>query len=391
MIEGRSSEHSLEPPQNSSLFILASTKTNQKHLSQSTLSTFLEKNKRFPETYRPLIWRYLLQLPENEGMFSELLGKGTHEKFIYLHKSYPITDRRVFQRLQSTCSCIANWSPVFGEISYIPQLVFPFVVLFGSDELAALESAITILMWWGRSWQATFPHPPVHITDILDALLQHHDEQLRTYFYKLDVAPGLIAWKMLSTLFSEILPKDSWLCVMDYLLVNIQDYSLFYIVPIAIFKMLRSSILTSQTQRNLINFLRFPQALDPIALIQILKVLRQRTPAHLLLGNTLNTSKTSLKGTTQKPYDDKDLELKDIRESIADSEGAPIFPLPRGRYPAFDGYPPHLVDWQVKERSIALSMQQEISSRESALEELEARIAQVRVFYLTLFLISCDI
>ena len=46
----------------------------------------------------------------------------------------------------------------------MPQMVFPFVLLYGSDELAALETAMTVLMWWGHSFHATFPHPPVHIT-----------------------------------------------------------------------------------------------------------------------------------------------------------------------------------------------------------------------------------
>ena len=43
-------------------------------------------------------------------------------------------------------------------------MVFPFVLLYGADELAALETAMTVLMWWGHSFHATFPHPPVHIT-----------------------------------------------------------------------------------------------------------------------------------------------------------------------------------------------------------------------------------
>ena len=51
-----------------------------------------------------------------------------------------------------------------GQVAYVPQLVFPFVLLFGSDELAAFETAMTVLMWWGHSFHATFPHPPVHIT-----------------------------------------------------------------------------------------------------------------------------------------------------------------------------------------------------------------------------------
>ena len=43
-------------------------------------------------------------------------------------------------------------------------MCFPFVLLYGSDELAALETVMSILMWWGHSFHATFPNPPAHIT-----------------------------------------------------------------------------------------------------------------------------------------------------------------------------------------------------------------------------------
>ena len=50
-------------------------------------------------------------------------------------------------------------------------MVFPFILLYGADELAALETAMTVLMWWGHSFHATFPHPPVHITGKLSTFL----------------------------------------------------------------------------------------------------------------------------------------------------------------------------------------------------------------------------
>ena len=52
---------------------------------------------------------------------------------------------------------------IAAQVPYVPQLMFPFVLLFGADELAALETVMTLLLWWGHSFHATFPHPPVHI------------------------------------------------------------------------------------------------------------------------------------------------------------------------------------------------------------------------------------
>lgn len=52
---------------------------------------------------------------------------------------------------------------VTPQIPYLPEMVAPFVNVFGCDEIAALEAVMSVLMWWGHSFHATFPHPPVHI------------------------------------------------------------------------------------------------------------------------------------------------------------------------------------------------------------------------------------
>jgi hypothetical protein len=59
--------------------------------------------------------------------------------------------------------------------------VFPFTLVYGTDELAAVETCMSILMWWGHSWHATHPNPPVHIVDALDSLLKYLDPKVPTY------------------------------------------------------------------------------------------------------------------------------------------------------------------------------------------------------------------
>jgi len=75
--------------------------------------------------------------------------------------------------------------------------VFPFVLLFGSDELSTLETVMTMLMWWGYSWNATFPHPPMHIVDTFDAILQHNDIRLHHHLRHLKLMPGVISMKFI--------------------------------------------------------------------------------------------------------------------------------------------------------------------------------------------------
>lgn len=48
-----------------------------------------------------------------------------------------------------------------------------------------------------------------------------------------------------------------------------------------------------------------------------------------------------------------------------------------GRYPAYDGYPKYLVDWQLRDRDHAMALHNEISRREDVLHQLERKITQI--------------
>ena len=42
-------------------------------------------------------------------------------------------------------SVLAHWAPVFGETSYLPELVFPFIKLFQNNQLATFEILASVL------------------------------------------------------------------------------------------------------------------------------------------------------------------------------------------------------------------------------------------------------
>jgi hypothetical protein len=72
----------------------------------------------FPSRYRPLIWRFLLRLPENSESFQDYVQRGSHTAFEDLYNQYPIKSRKVFAKLQSTCNQIAHWSYVCAEVRH---------------------------------------------------------------------------------------------------------------------------------------------------------------------------------------------------------------------------------------------------------------------------------
>ncbi|KAJ1433848.1 hypothetical protein B484DRAFT_394309, partial [Ochromonadaceae sp. CCMP2298] len=56
------------------LFELAALTPKESQVNRKKLSNFLEINGEFPARYRPLIWRFLLRLPENTDQFASLVA-----------------------------------------------------------------------------------------------------------------------------------------------------------------------------------------------------------------------------------------------------------------------------------------------------------------------------
>ena len=104
---------------------------------------------------------------------------------------------------------------------------------------------MTILMWWGYSWHATFPNPPIHITSSIDSILKLHDDNLHAHFRRLGVSVGLLGWEMLTSMFTEILGRNDWLQLMDYIFTYFGKSSLMVLAPVALLKVMRTSLLAA--------------------------------------------------------------------------------------------------------------------------------------------------
>ena len=63
-------------------------------LNKKKLKYLLKNYGEYPEKYRLLIWRFLLQLPENIEAYQSLVMKGPHASTVSLSEQYPISDRR---------------------------------------------------------------------------------------------------------------------------------------------------------------------------------------------------------------------------------------------------------------------------------------------------------
>lgn len=114
-------------------------------LNKDKLLSILKGYGEYPTKYRMFIWRCLLGLPENHTAYSSLLDRGTHPSYLALHKQYPIKSRKLLRVLQRALSALAHWASIFGEMKYLPGLVFPFVKMFQNNQLVTFEILATIL------------------------------------------------------------------------------------------------------------------------------------------------------------------------------------------------------------------------------------------------------
>jgi hypothetical protein len=112
------------------LFQLANITPHDNRINVTKLKSFYERHKQFPMIYRPLVWRYLLKLPENSTSFADLGARGLHPAFQNLKIKFPLQSDRLLSKLQSICSILAHWSPIFGEVNKRINTLHKIICLF---------------------------------------------------------------------------------------------------------------------------------------------------------------------------------------------------------------------------------------------------------------------
>ena len=345
------------------LYRLAKLEPSEQRLNKRRLKALLGAFGEFPAKYRLLVWRFLLKLPENRDSFAGLAAKGTHPAYARLERQYPIQSRRLFTKLQRTLSCLAHWSPVMGEVPYLPALAFPFVKLFGTDDLAAFETTMCVLMHWGAGWLDTFPHPPVPVLNASEALLRLHDPQLHAHFVRHGVNAQTFAWSLLRSLFSEVLAKADWLKLWDVLFSNAEDPSLLLVAVTAFLKYWRVSLLAAQTAADFEGFFGSTCVIDMPRFVNLLHSLRAQSPPELMraMRQAALPSMVAFSGMLPPAA------VMGATAAEAEPTGS-VWPLPHGAYPAFNRFPKVVVDYQVQERE-RIRLDEEDLERKRQLEQ----------------------
>ncbi|RHY24811.1 hypothetical protein DYB32_008678, partial [Aphanomyces invadans] len=312
------------------------------------LQQLLRSYGRFPEKYRLLAWKYILRLPINTAAFEQLVAKGNHSTTTRLHDLYPIQNQRLFRRLKRILSALAHWCPVYGELTTVPALAFPFVKVCVNDDVVAFEVVLSVLVHWGRDFVLQYPYPPRPQLTRLDQALQQRDAQLHAHFMSHRITPEDYGWSLVSTAFSEVLARHDWLCLWDNLIAHWDKPSLLWTAVLAYLSQIRNSLLQSTTASAIQASFHHQQPLQ---------VKQWIVTMHAI----------------QLP------KLVDADDSNDDD----WFPLPPGQYPAFTRYPTFVVDYQIQERNRIATEEAALESKRQLLSQIEARTRELEAAHAT--------
>lgn len=349
-----SSNYQVQEPVKS-IYEVVSLSALEDHLNLTKLKSYLHLHSCFPSKYRSIIWRYLLRLPNNSHEFHSYFNQPIHPSFRDLYKSYPLKSSKQYSKLQHLCSAMSyynskfQWDTSTKHFMFLPQLMYPFQSVYGSNDIACFESVLTILFLFGYEWYQNYPQPNLELIQRCNTMLLQQDHKLYYHMtHHLQIHnPGMIAWILMSTLFTEILTKDNWLQLMDHIIlfINDEDFEqvnpfILEIIAIVILKTMRRFILSTSDVNVFYEYIHnVHDSLD----VNIQEVIQQIKSVAI---------------------DRKFLQEVELRHKMKHHiTSGSIFPLPNHKYPSYANHNvfyDYIEDFQLKERKKILALDEKV-------------------------------
>ncbi|EFN68061.1 WD repeat-containing protein 67 [Camponotus floridanus] len=205
----------------------------KRELDTERLMSILKEFGEFPNKYRTLIWSTILKLPANKSAYVALASKVTRGKFTSsTSKDHPLADKGRASLLAMTMDCLLQWYPLLIQSPFLPNLIFPFLVVFQKDPLLAFELILSILLNYCQKWFEYHPLPPLNVLGIIENILLEADPALLNIFCEHGITTSEYAWPLLQTAMSEVLSGDEWLILWDHL-ISLQKPSLLLMCVVA--------------------------------------------------------------------------------------------------------------------------------------------------------------
>ena len=235
-------------------------KMRVKLLQYNIIKESLDQCSSFPSNIRKYIYQFLFSLPNDKNIFSKYDKMGIHPFFRFLDDIYPLADNTQKANLQKVCSLLAFYSPLIGNIYFLPELVFPFIKCFPNEEHFLFELLIAFFHSIGNFWFEFYPGMPLYHIKLSEKIIEHEDSLLYDHIEKIyresDIAQlklTEIIWRLIRNLFSESLIKDHWLQMIDFLFAYNHKPEMILYVASSFILSLKNGILTSSDASELKN------------------------------------------------------------------------------------------------------------------------------------------
>ncbi|KAK0084431.1 hypothetical protein PV325_007025 [Microctonus aethiopoides] len=184
----------------------------------------------YPQRYRSIIWRMILELPGNRKASAALNSKISTDGKSKYSMNYQLADKTKASLLSLTVERLIQLCPILEQCQFLPELIFPFVVVFQRDALSAFEASLMILWNFCQQWFEYHPFPPLNVLGIIENILMEVDPFLLKFYADYDVTSTHYAWPLLRTTMSEVLSGNEWLTLWDHLLTYQKPWMLLIYV-----------------------------------------------------------------------------------------------------------------------------------------------------------------
>ena len=237
-------------------------KMRMKLLQYNIIKESLDQCSSFPSNMRKYIYQFLFSLPNEKKIFDKYDKMGIHPFFRFLDDIYPLADITQKTNLQKVCSLLAFYSPLIGNIYFLPELVFPFIKCFPNEEHFLFELLIAFFHSIGNFWFEFYPGSPLYHIKLSEKIIEHEDsilcEHIEKIYRESDIAElklTEIIWRLIRNLFSESLVKDHWLQMIDFLFAYNHKPEMILYVASSFILSIKSQILASSNSDDLKNIL----------------------------------------------------------------------------------------------------------------------------------------
>ena len=331
--------------------------------------SILKEYGEYPGKYRHIIWRTILQLPENNNSFIELLKKGQHSCVENFDKMYPLKDISALRNLKKIISCLSFLSKVFAEIDYLPRFVFPFLQIYPREINLCFETVATILLNQCQLWFEFVPMEPYNYLGMIENILGELEPNLMRFYCERKITTKIYAFALMENAMSEVFDENQWLQLWDNIVSNQPYYFLFCIVAYNVI------------QKN---------------------VIMKLDGHHSIEQFFHDQSNIEFKKFIDKTYELMDKTCPDHlhpKQYIKNFE-----PLAKGQYQYFTNYPKHLINNKCTEIDTLRMENKAINAKMRELEKAEINLSErleknlkaeehekrMKGFLFIVYLISCQ-